>query len=153
MERQELTRLIGAVGTAAEYVPVSFLLRNGLACFGHYNAQVNEGLEDLCVLLNVQLIDLTQQKSRAGVRDFCDFLEEVVAQESAIESDAELATRAEFGRPIPIAAVACREIAVVYPVAEIGALVRRAKERGQSTPALLDFNKSEILSLLRMKVW
>jgi hypothetical protein len=154
MQRDELARLIGAQDGAAEYVPVSFLLKSGLACFGHYNAAVNEGLSDLCVLLNVQLLDLSQQKSRAGVRDFCDFLEEVVARESENgDAEPDVPAKAEFGRPIPIAAVSCREIAVVYPVARIGTLVRRAKEQGRPTPALLDFSRSEILSLMRMKVW
>ena len=160
MDVKELGRLIGAESGKAEYLPVAFLLKTGYACYGHYNAAVNDGLSDLCVLLNVRLLDLsTSQKTRNSIRDFSDFLEDVVVRAS--KSDAESANaddslaKGKFGKAIPIAAVAVSDIAIVYPVAQIGTLLRRSREQGETQAAttMLDFEKSEILTLLRMKLW
>jgi hypothetical protein len=167
MDVKELGRLIGAKSGKAEYLPVAFLLKTGYACYGHYNSALNEDLKDLCVLLNVRLLDLstTTPKARSGVRDFSDFLEDVVVRAARADvdsDDAEPARESKFGKAIPIAAVSLDEIAIVYPVAQIGALLRRSREDRQARPAraagepvssLLDFEKSEILALLRMKLW
>ncbi|MFO1094434.1 MAG: hypothetical protein U0992_14185 [Planctomycetaceae bacterium] len=159
MDVKELSRLIGAKSGKAEYLPVAFLLKTGYACYGHYNSATNEGMTDLCVLLNVRLLDLSQskEKARPTVRDFSDFLEDVVVRAS--KTDAERAedddklAKSKFGKAIPIAAVALNEIAIVYPVAQIGAMLRRARDRGEPASSLLDFEKSEVLQLLRMKLW
>jgi hypothetical protein len=165
MDVKELGRLIGAKSGKAEYLPVAFLLKTGYACFGHYNSALNEGLAELCVLLNVRLIDLSQstQKAKTPVRDFTDFLEDVVARaarkDEEEENDDELPDRSKFGRAMPIAAIVLDEVAIVYPVAQIGALVRRSRDKtvappaGKSAPSLLDFDKSEILGVLRTKLW
>jgi len=166
MDVKELARLIGAKSGNAEYLPVALLLKTGYACFGHYNSAVNEGIKDLCVLLNVRLIDLTQSttKTRASIRDFSDFLEDVVARAARKDEDDEepdaVPDKGKFGKAIPIAAVVLDEIAIVYPVAQIGALVRRSRDQAKTPAApaapassLLDIDKSEILSVLRMKLW
>lgn len=164
MDLKELGRLIGAKSGKAEYLPVAFLLKTGYACFGHYNSALNEGLADLCVLLNVRLIDLTQStnKARPNVRDFADFLEDVVARaakkDGVDDDDDAVPDKSKFGKAIPIAAVVLDEIAIVYPVAQIGALVRRSREKAPASPpsaasSLLDFDKSEVLAVLRMKLW
>jgi hypothetical protein len=160
MDVKELSRLIGAKSGKAEFLPVAFLLKTGYACYGHYNSTVNQGLSDLCVLLNVQLLDLTatMQKSRNTIRDFSDFLEDVVVRAS--KSDAETTDsdeprpKSKFGKAIPIAAVATSDIAIVYPVAQIGALLRRSRDQGESlATTLMDFKKSEIRALLLTKLW
>lgn len=165
MDVKELGRLIGAKSGKAEYLPVAFLLKTGYACFGHYNSTLNEGLADLCVLLNVRLIDLSQstQKTKTPIRDFTDFLEDVVARaarkDEEGESTDETPDKGRFGKAMPIAAIVLDEVAIVYPVAQIGALVRRSREKAQTpttgaaATTLLDFDKSEILSVLRMKLW
>jgi len=165
MDVNELSRLIGAKSGKAEYLPVAFLLKTGYACYGHYNATLNDGMTDLCVLLNVQLLDLTQspQKTKPSARDFSDFLEDVVARAARKDSDDgeedEARSRSKFGKAMPIAAVVLDEIAIVYPVAQIGTLVRRSREKtkapaaGAPATSLLDFDKSEVLAVLRMKLW
>jgi hypothetical protein len=181
MDVKELGRLIGAKSGKAEYLPVAFLLKTGYASFGHYNSALNEGLNDLCVLLNVRLIDLSQstQKAKTPIRDFTDFLEDVVTRAARKEEEQEdsddLPDKSKFGRAMPIAAIVVDEIAIVYPVAQIGTLVRRSREKAQTPPAspsassrakvqapapaasstssLLDIDKSEILGVLRMKLW
>jgi len=165
MDVKELGRLIGAKSGKAEYLPVAFLLKTGYACFGHYNSPLNEGLADLCVLLNVRLIDLSQstQKTKTPIRDFTDFLEDVVVRaarrDDDVENSDELPDKGKFGKAMPIAAIVLDEIAIVYPVAHIGALVRRSREKspapaaGKPATSLLDFDKSEILGILRTKLW
>lgn len=159
MDVKELGRLIGAKSGKAEYLPVAFLLKTGYACYGHYNSTLNDGMADLCVLLNVRLLDLTQskEKARATVRDFSDFLEDVVVRASKSEADQadddDKLAKSKFGKAIPIAAVAVSDIAIVYPVAQIGTMLRRARERGEPASSFLDFEKSEVLQLLRMKLW
>jgi hypothetical protein len=158
MDVKELGRLIGAKSGKAEYLPVAFLLKTGYACFGHYNSALNDGITGMCVLLNVRLIDLTQSttKSRPSIRDFSDFLEDVVARAAAKknqddEEDDAVPDKSKFGKAIPIAAVVLDEIAIVYPVAQIGELVRRSREKGHSS--FLDIEKSEIRKVLLMKLW
>lgn len=161
MDVNELSRFIGDHSRDAEYLPVAFLLKTGYACYGYYNSALNEDLSDLCVLLNVRMMDLsaTTQGSKNTVRDFSDFLQDVVVRAAKAETDStdsdDALSQNKFGKAIPIAAVNAQEIAIVYPVAQIGTLLRRSqKEQGEeATPALLDFEQSEILALLRMKLW
>jgi hypothetical protein len=50
--------------------------------------------------------------------------------------------------------VATSDIAIVYPVAQIGALLRRSRDQGESlATTLMDFKKSEIRALLLTKLW
>lgn len=169
MTRHDFLKLIGAASAVAEYTPVAFLLKGGYAGLGYYNASVNDGFTDTAVFLNARLMDLTRRTERGqpSVRDFNEFLEEVVGDGSDAE-DGVLPEKLEFGRPIPLAAVPLHELAVVYPVSQIKTLVRRAQEHGSKEqgaqqqgaqeqgapiPAFFDLDKSEILKLLRVRLW
>lgn len=161
MDVNELSRFIGDDSRDAKYLPVAFLLKTGYACYGYYNSALNDGLSDLCVLLNVRLMDLSTapQSSRNTIRDFSDFLQDVVVRAAKADSDSsdsdDALSQDRFGKAIPISAVSLSEIALVYPVAQIGKLLRRSgEEQGEPvTSSLLDFEKSEILALLLTKIW
>jgi hypothetical protein len=155
MTGKDFRKIITAEPAQGDYTPVAFLLRSGYAGFGYYNSSVNEGFADLAVFLNVRLIDLDRSAQRRGpnVRDFSEFLEEVVAEELDREEKDEAPAKGHFGKPIPIAAVPLVEVAVLYPVAQIGALLRRRKQQDRSVPTFFDLRKSEILSLLRGRLW
>lgn len=157
MNPGDLRKIIGVSSRRdeqADYLPLALLLRSGYACFGHYNVTLNQELDSMLVVLNAQLMELKQeQRNRPAVDDFREFLVEVVA---AYESDqaTELPTREELGKPIPLIALPMSEIALVYPVAHILELLRRASDtKDASVPRLLDFSRSEILAVLRMKLW
>src|SRR5262249_51191478 len=107
MTGKDFRKLIAADPAQAEYTPVAFLLRSGYAGFGYYNSSVNEGFADVAVFLNVRLIDLDRSAQRrgAGIRDFSEFLEEVVADELEREEKDEAPAKHDFGKPIPIAAI------------------------------------------------
>ena len=66
--------------------------------------------------------------------------------ESSSRSDA-------YGRSIPLTAIPFEQIAVVYPVAHIGALLRRVEKQQNRLPGFLDLSKSELIKLLRTKLW
>jgi hypothetical protein len=151
MTGKDFRKLITAEAAKEEYTPVAFLLRSGYAGLGYYNSSVNEGFGDLAVFLNVRLIDLDRSAQRGGasIRDFSEFLEEVVAEETEREEADEAPAKPDFGKAIPIAAVPLDELAVLYPVAQIGALLSRRKQQDRSVPKFFDLRKSEILSLLR----
>jgi hypothetical protein len=155
MNGKDFRKLINAEAAKAEYTPVAFLLRSGYAGFGYYNSSVNEGFADMAVFLNVRLIalDRSAQRSGASIRDFSEFLEEVVAEELDREEKDEAPAKPHFGKPIPITAVPLDELAVLYPVAQIGALLRRRSQQDRSVPTFFDLRKSEILSLLRGRIW
>ena len=156
MNREDLVKLIGVGSSEAEYLPVAFLLCNGYACAGYYHAAVNEGLSSACVLLNAHLAALEGGKTtgRATIADFNEFLEEIVADFCAPGREARPPARSEiYGTSIPLTAIPFDQIAVVYPVAHIGALMRRAEQQEKRRPTFLDLDKSEIVGLLRTKLW
>ncbi len=74
-------------------------------------------------------------------------------------ADVEESERAED--TIPLTALPLREIAILYPVAQIATLLKSARkvssgEKGgvQEIPTFLDFNnKSIVLKVLRTKLW
>jgi hypothetical protein len=81
MDRDDFIRAVGAGSTDSDYLPVAFLLRAGYGCVGYFNADVNEGFDDACVLLNARLIEITASSTgstRPSIHDFGEFLEEVV---------------------------------------------------------------------------
>jgi hypothetical protein len=157
MNREDLTKLVGAEGNGTEYLPVAFLLANGYACAGYYHWAVNEGLIGTCVLLNAHLIALQgdgQATGRPSIGDFNDFLEEIVVTFCGPSGEGHaLAPSDLYGKSIPLAAIPYDQIAVVYPVAHIGALMRRAEQQAKQLPTFLDLNKSEIIGLLKTKLW
>lgn len=163
MNRDDFIKLVGATEGQAEYLPVAFLLSNGYACAGYYHSAMNDDLNSTCVLLNARLIELRAESRITGqpsINDFNDFLEEVVAGfcESNVKSDA-LPRAGAYGKSIPLTAIPYEQIAVVYPVAHIGALMRRSEQQQQQDkkqhrlPTFFDLDKSEIIQLLRTKLW
>ncbi len=164
MNRDDFLKLVGVGSDNDQYVPVAFLLCNGYACAGHYNSTVNEGLTSTCVLLNARLIELQRSNSgssQPSIQDFNEFLEEIVVGLCEPNGKGESSPRTDaYGKSIPLTAIPFEQIAVVYPVAHIGALLRRAEqqmpraEQQQSRlPSFLDLSKSELLNLLRTKLW
>lgn len=162
MQRADLLKLVGADGSA-EYTPVAFLLRNGYACAGNFNSTLNQEMTETCILLNCRMVELSgEAPSGRGISDFNEFLEDVVtsglAESESTDDEFEI-HQARFGRPVPIVAVPLNEVAVVYPIAHIETLVKRASEkrddqpRTSSSPNLLDFKRSEILAVLNTKLW
>jgi hypothetical protein len=165
MNRTDLVNLIGT-GEAkeSEYVPVACLLSSGYGCLGYFNKTINENLEETLVLLNARLVDLRAEEgaSRRGhVSDFNDFLQDVVARHVRQESHADVEESERAEDTIPLTALPLREIAILYPVAQIATLLKSARkvssgEKGgvQEIPTFLDFNnKSIVLKVLRTKLW
>jgi len=155
MNRNDFIRLIGAERGDAEYLPLAVLLRSGYACAGYFNSSLNEDLNSTCVLLNARLMELNHggDSRRPMLNDFNEFLEEIVGSlETSEEATSALRTDA-YGPSIPLTVVPYEEISVLYPVAQIGTLVQRAREVRQGTPSFLDLNKSELVRLLRTRIW
>jgi hypothetical protein len=175
MDRNDFVKLIGPDSAAGESLPVAFLLRSGYACAGYYHASVNSELKSACVVLNAHLIELQDNHgstARPSIHDFNDFLEEIVMTVYNADPAQEVPARgAAYGKCIPLAAIPFAEIAVMYPVAHIGALMRRAEEMrraepkpqtgeasnlepaDKAVPSFFDLNRSEIIKLLRLKLW
>jgi hypothetical protein len=149
-------KLIDARSSRAEYLPVAMLLRNGHACAGYYNPSVNEDLEATCVLLNAHLIELQGSLASSGrptINDFNELLEEIVVNFASEDGKSPPPHEGVYGKSIPLMAISYEEIAVVYPVAHIGVLMRRAEQQGRKLPTFLDLDKSEIINLLRTRLW
>ena len=170
MHRNDFLKLIGAVSNDAEYLPVAGSLRNGNGFVGHYNATMNTGLAETCVLVNARIIEFKEARSSGGrgsIQDFNDFLEEVVARVTADgEQDPLAIDNEDFGKAIPLTAVTMDEISIIYPVSHIRSLLERASQAqsdsSQQTPAgntpeeipsFLDFEQSPVLKVLRTKLW
>jgi hypothetical protein len=174
MNRDDFIKVVGVASEKTEYLPVAFLLCNGYACAGYYHSAVNESLTSTCVLLNARLISLQGDRisGQPTINDFSDFLEEVVVDYCASDGTMHSPTHSTIsGKSIPLTAVPFDQIAVVYPVAHIGALMQRAgmqqpPESALSSPTVerqgakksrlptfFDLDKSEIIHLLRTKLW
>jgi hypothetical protein len=157
MNRDDFVKLVGRTSNDDQYVPVAFLLCNGYACAGYYHSPVNKGLVDTCVLLNARLIELRGENKHGGqptINDFNEFLEEIVVNFCEPGGKGESSPRADaYGKSIPLTAIPFEQIAVVYPIAQIGALMRRAEQQKIRPHRFLDLDKSEIVTLLRAKLW
>jgi hypothetical protein len=157
MERGDFLKLVGASSGSEDYLPVAFLLNSGYACAGYYHAGANDGLTSTCVLLNAQLMELRAENRTTGrpaISDFSEFLEEIAVQSSgAGEGHKALAESALCGKRIPLTAIPFEQIAVIYPVAHIGALLKRAERQDPALPRFLDFDQSELVRLLRTRLW
>jgi len=157
MQRDEFFKLIGANAEDADYVPLALLLRSGYACAGYCNAVLNAEFDRVCVILNAQLIELKESKRggrRPSIEDFGEFLEVIVGNYAESKEDESPALVDDsYGRKVPLTAIPFDEIAVVYPVAYIEQLISRTKKQGKNVPTFFDFEKSEILRLLRGKLW
>jgi hypothetical protein len=156
MNRNDFIKLAGIASEKVEYLPVAFLLNNGYACAGYYHAATNEGLETTCVLLNARLIELRGDNKIIGqpsISDFNDFLEEIAISYCEEESKEGTSRTDAYGKSIPLTAIPFEQIAVVYPVAHIGSLMRRADQQKTRQYRFLDLNQSEIIKLLQTKLW
>ncbi len=157
MNRLDFTRLIGATQQESEYVPVACLLRSGYGVAGYFNGTLNEGMADVVVLINARLVDLRADGAnsmKAQVRDFNEFLEDIVQAHYEGPEGAAIPESDAYGKSIPLAAIDLADIAVVYPVAHISKLMRSVRDQEKKVPSFLDFdNKSVILRLLRTKIW
>ena len=167
MHRKDFLKLIGADSDVAEYLPVAALLRNGNGCVGHYNAIMNAELEETCVLVNARIIEFKESRGggRGSIQDFNDFLEDVVVRVTdGGEQDALAVDNDEFGKAIPLTAIALDEISVLYPVSHIRSLLERSSRASAKTvstsadepaaiPSFLDFEQSPVLKVLRTKLW
>ena len=157
MNRDDFIKLVGVASDDDQYVPVAFLLCNGYACAGYYHPPVNKDLVSTCVLLNARLIELRGENKVSGqpsINDFNDFLEEIVVKFCEPNGKSDSSPRSDvYGKSIPLTAIPFEQIAVVYPVAHIGALMRRAEQQKIRPHGFLDLNKSEIIKLLLTKLW
>jgi hypothetical protein len=156
MNQKDFVKLTGAEKGEADYLPVACLLRSGYACVGYFNRTLNEDFDDTCVLVNGRIIELQGADARGKqytINDFNDFLEEIVGNYHKKQADPLSPKSDEYGKTIPLTAIPYDEIAIVYPVAHIGALLKRAQQEKKELPEFMDFDKSEILKLLRTKLW
>ena len=157
MNRDDFLKLVGVVSDDDQHVPVAFLLCNGYACAGHYHAAINKGLASTCVLLNARLIELQGENKVSGqpsISDFNDFLEEIAVNFCEPSRNGESSPRTDaYGKSIPLTAIPFEQIAVVYPIAHIGSLMRRAEQQKIRPHRFLDLNQSEVINLLRTKLW
>jgi hypothetical protein len=157
VDRDDFIKLVGIASDNDPCLPVAFLLNNGYACAGYYHPAVNEGLTGTCVLLNARLIELRGENKLGGqpsINDFNDFLEEIVANFREPSGKVELSPRTDiYGKSIPLTAIPFHQIAVVYPVAHIGALMRRAEQQDVQPHGFFDLSKSEIINLLQIRLW
>ena len=160
MDRGDFLKLIGSQTGAADYIPVACLLRNGYGLAGYYNTPLNQDFDHTCVLVNARLVELaghSANEPRGTIHSFNDFLEDIVTrlvQQHDFAAEAELDGEGHWGKSIPLTAVSYQDITIVYPVAQIGTLMRRVEEDQKKTPTFLDFqNKSIILKVLTTKLW
>lgn len=159
MNGADFRKIIGAANAPEEYIPVACLLSTGYGCAGYYSSLVNNDLEETCVLLNARLVELEKSRdSRNRVSDFNDFIEDIVATHYRHSESDSLPENDLSGGSIPLTAVPFRQIALVYPVAHIAALLKKAQPEmssdAQDRPTFLDFdNKSVVLKVLRTKLW
>ena len=130
---------------------------------------MNEQYTDICILVNARMVDLREpnrRTERGAIHDFGDFLEEFVVEmmDKKPFEDEELMEeghdpfKVRFGKSIPLTAISFDEIAVLYPIARIGNLLRQAnveaKADTEQVPSFLDFeNKSVVVKVLRTKLW
>ncbi len=156
MNPRDFRKLIGSEQKDNDYLPVACLLTSGYGCVGFYNARLNSELEDTCILLNARLVKLSESdKSRTAIGDFNSFIEEIVARNSDETEGPRIPDHdALLGTSIPLTAVSYAQVAIVYPISQITALLKNSERDESGVPTFLDFdNKSVVLKLLRTKLW
>ncbi len=168
MNRQDFAKLVGEDENQIDYEPIALLLRDGYGVAGYYNSTLNVELEDTVVLLNARLVQLqgdSSHSTRPAIHNFNDFIEEIVSSVSdgnGKPSD----SLDEYGKSVPLMAIPFDVVFVVYPVSHISELLRRAAERDDGPhgekqpvdtpkrlPTFLDLDRSEIIRLLKTKIW
>jgi hypothetical protein len=156
MHKSDFTRIIGA-SADTDYAPVAGMLQNGYGFVGYFNTQVNVGLEETLVVINVRLADLRDKAGTPGtprIADFNEFVEQIVVR-SYDQSKAPMSGIQDvYGKSIPLVALNYDQIAVVYPISQIHKLMTVAAGEKKGPQSFLDFeNKSVILKALRTKLW
>lgn len=166
MNRQDFAKLVGADEQQLDYNPIALLLRDGYGVAGYYNSTLNSEMNDTAVLLNARMVQLEGESShstRPAIHNFNDFIEEIVANVSN-ENGQPGDTLDEYGKSVPLMAIPLDAIFVVYPVCHISELLRRASaedkpkdedsdESEKRLPTFLDLDRSEIIRLLKTKIW
>jgi len=164
MKHLDFLRIVGAEKEKeVEYAPVAGMLDSAYGFVGYFNSHVNEGLEDTCVLLNARLIDLREVDSgteaRPRIRDFNEFLEDIVLADYSARQSQEATPKDAYGQSIPLAAIPLDKIAALYPVGHITSMMQRLHEEegtreGKKLPRFLDFDdRSVVLKILRTRLW
>ena len=156
MKKSDVLRLVGA-REGAEYAPVAGMLSCGYGFVGYFNGRANEGLEETCVLINARLVDLRsdgEDVTEPRITDFSEFVEEIVRQSYQAEKPPGEPRSDVFGRSIPLAAIPFDQVAVVYPVAQIGRMMADVERERKKIPSFFDLdNKSIVLKFFRAKLW
>gem|GEM_PF-5226366 len=93
------------------------------------------------------------EASRPRLSDFSEFLEEVVLNLVRSESSDSATAPDHYGKAIPLTAIPYLEMTVVYPVAQISALLKQAEKQNNRLLTFLDVNSSLIVKLLRTRLW
>jgi hypothetical protein len=163
MNKDDFGKLIGAQGGNADYLPVAMLLCSGYGCAGYFSATLNDGLVETCVLVNVRLVEFERApQGRPSIENFTEFLEEIVRRYYESDAGEQAFEDERYGRYMALTAVPYDQIAVCYPVAAISKLLQRldqaTQEKGverppRRLPAFLDLDRSEIIRVLRVKLW
>jgi len=156
MKKADFLRIVGA-GEGTEYTPVAGMLRSGYGFAGYFNDRLNEDLDETLVLVNVRLVDIhgtAEPGTQPRISNFNDFVEEIVLENYQSAQAPQSPRRDIYGKSVPLAAIPFDEVAVVYPVSQIGKMMRSLHREQKKIPNFLDFgNKSLILKILRTKLW
>ena len=151
MNKADFLRIVGA-SEGAEYVPVAGLLQNAYSFAGYFNSRVNEDVADTLVLINARLMDLretTASRSRSHISDFNEFVEDIVVQSYRPEQESQSTRSDIYGKSIPLIAIPFEQVALVYPIAQIGKMMAQLHHEQQRAPSFFDFeNKSLVLKIL-----
>jgi|GEM_PF-1067635 len=127
MNRRDFLKVIGADQQSAEYLPVACLLRSGYGCVGYFNSALNTALDEVCTLLNVRVMGFGANgngREHAVVKDFNEFLEDVVMEFYKAGGVGESSIPDVYGKSIPLSCIRYDEIAILYPVAQIGRMMQ-----------------------------
>ena len=156
MKKADFLRIVGA-SEGAEYVPVAGLLQNGYSFVGYFNSRVSEDVADTLVLINARLMDLREKparRSRPRISDFNEFVEEIVVQSYESGQEPQCTRSDIYGKSIPLIAIPFEQVAVVYPIVQIGKMMAQLHHEQQRAPSFFDFeNKSLVLKILRTTLW
>ncbi len=156
MQKGDFLQIVGA-GGGTEYAPVAGMLQSGYSFAGYYNSALNAGLDATCVILNARLVDLRSTAdvpTRPHVSDFNEFVEDIVLKNYLSDQPPQAPRSDLYGKSIPLAAIPYDQIAVVYPVGQIGKMMQAVQRESKKLPSFLDFDdKSLVLKVLRTKLW
>ena len=151
------TDFLQIVGEGEEYAPVAGILQGGYGFAGYFNSSLNQSMDDSCVIINARLADLRGAGEGSGkprIADFDQFVEDIVLT-SYLPQQAPEEPRSDFyGKSIPLVAIPYDQVAVIYPVGQIGKMMQELQREQKKVPSFLDLDdKSIVLKILRTKLW